>query len=71
MRNLARSMAGAMPDWTAHPNRSCPFCGRNEDRVARLVAGPSAHMCESCIAERVAVLDWHGGFDRPGPTQSH
>jgi len=70
MTGLVRSAAGRMRDWTGYPKLSCAFCGRNEDRVARLVAGRSAHICDSCIAECVTVLDRHGGFDRPAPTQS-
>jgi ClpX C4-type zinc finger len=49
----------------------CSFCGRDHTQVERLVAGGSAHICDGCIAECVAVLDKHGGFDRPGPTQTH
>jgi len=46
----------------------CSFCGKNEDEVARLVAGASAHICDKCIGKCVSVLEAHGGFAPPaGP----
>jgi ClpX C4-type zinc finger len=68
---LARSVAAKARDWVGYPKLSCSFCGRAESRVSRLVAGKSAHICDSCVAECVAVLDQYGGFDMPGPTQAH
>jgi len=45
----------------------CSFCGRPEDEVARLVAGASAYICDSCVIKCVAVLDEHGGTAAAGP----
>jgi ATP-dependent protease Clp ATPase subunit len=56
---------------TGRPLLRCAFCGRDERQVPRLVAGAFAHICDSCITECVAVLEQHGGFDRPSPTQPH
>jgi ATP-dependent Clp protease ATP-binding subunit ClpX len=41
------------------PALRCSFCGRDADHVERLVAGASAHICDHCIAECVAVLERH------------
>jgi ribosomal protein L37AE/L43A len=43
------------------PRLCCSFCGRNADRVERLVAGPSVYICDECIDKCVAVLEQHGG----------
>jgi ClpX C4-type zinc finger len=67
MPELAWSVIAKARSWAGHPKRYCAFCGRDETQVSRLVAGSSAHICDSCIAECVAVLDRHGGFDRPRP----
>jgi hypothetical protein len=69
--DLARSVVAKTRSWVGYPKLTCSFCGRDETQAARLVAGSSAHMCGSCIAECVAVLEKHGGFDRPAPTQSN
>jgi ATP-dependent Clp protease ATP-binding subunit ClpX len=28
----------------------CNFCGRNEDQVTHMVAGPDVDICDGCIA---------------------
>ena len=39
----------------------CSFCGKNENEVAKLVAGPRVYICDSCvtIASRI-ISDSHG-----------
>ena len=75
MRDLPRSVVAKTRSWVRYPKLSCSFCGRDETKVSRLVAGGSAHMCDGCIAECVAVLEkqdtleGNPGFDRPVPTQ--
>jgi ATP-dependent Clp protease ATP-binding subunit ClpX len=27
----------------------CSFCGRSDDEVGRLVAGPGVHICDACV----------------------
>jgi len=49
---------------------TCSFCGRAEDRVERLVAGASAHICDECVAKCAAVLEQHGGFVMAAPDNS-
>lgn len=29
---------------------SCSFCGKSQDEVAKLIAGPDVHICDECIA---------------------
>ena len=29
---------------------SCSFCGKDRDRVEKLVAGPGIHICDACVA---------------------
>ena len=66
-----QSVVAKARSWLDLPRVCCSFCGCDATQVARLVAGASAHICDNCIAEYVAVLEQHGGFDRPGPTQTH
>jgi hypothetical protein len=30
-------------------NLSCTFCGRHQDRAARLIAGPKVFICDACV----------------------
>jgi hypothetical protein len=71
VKDLARSVVAKTRSWVGYPKLTCSFCGREETEVARLVAGGSAYICDSCMALCVAVLERHGGFDRPAPTQSN
>jgi hypothetical protein len=71
VRHLAQSVVAKTRSWVGYPELTCSFCGRYETQVTRLVAGNSAHICGSCIAECVAVLERHRGFDKPAPTQSN
>jgi hypothetical protein len=71
VRDLAQSVVAKTRSWVGYPKLTCSFCRRDETEVARLVAGGSAYICDSCIALCVAVLERHGGFDRPAPTQSN
>ena len=27
----------------------CSFCGKNQDQVRRLIAGPQVYICDECI----------------------
>ena len=31
-------------------SRSCSFCGRKEEEVARLIAGPDVYICDECVS---------------------
>jgi ATP-dependent Clp protease ATP-binding subunit ClpX len=47
------------------PTLRCSFCRRTADEVARLVAGASGYICDACVMKCVAVLEEHGGIERP------
>jgi ATP-dependent Clp protease ATP-binding subunit ClpX len=36
---------------------SCSFCGRTEDAVEKLIAGPNAYICDKCIRLCSGILD--------------
>jgi ATP-dependent protease Clp ATPase subunit len=40
----------------------CSFCGKNNNQVVKLVAGPRAFICDKCvaIASRIMADDSHG-----------
>ena len=27
----------------------CSFCGKNQDKIKKLIAGPSVYICDECI----------------------
>jgi ATP-dependent Clp protease ATP-binding subunit ClpX len=37
----------------------CSFCGRSEQQVARLVAGPNALICDQCVVKAARTLKRH------------
>ena len=39
----------AKDDMTPRKHR-CSFCGKTQDQVRRLIAGPGAYICNECIA---------------------
>jgi len=68
MRELAWSVIAKARSWVGHPKRYCAFCGRDEIQVARLVAGSSAHICDSCIADPPPFPPPQAGEGREGAT---
>ena len=38
-------------------NYSCSFCGKKRDQVNKLIAGPSAYICDECIQVSANILD--------------
>jgi DNA-directed RNA polymerase subunit RPC12/RpoP len=54
-------------------NYKCSFCGKSQDQVQRLIAGPGAYICDECIAlcqeiieeEQVIIKE-----ERPGKAAS-
>jgi ATP-dependent Clp protease ATP-binding subunit ClpX len=51
-------------------NCNCSFCGKNQEEVEKLIAGPDVYICDECIELcNEIVLDQDGvedGFDDPG-----
>lgn len=35
---------------TDTPDLHCSFCGKSKDEVTKIIAGPSACICEECVA---------------------
>ena len=49
-------MAKLMPKWGEvmakfedKKQLKCSFCGKNQDQVKRLIAGPGVYICDECI----------------------
>ena len=38
----------------------CSFCGKHEDEVERIIAGPGAYICNECVQLCMSVLDDEG-----------
>ena len=38
-----------MDDFEKEPNCYCSFCGKNQEEVAKLIAGPEVFICDECI----------------------
>ena len=36
---------------------ACSFCGKREDEVAKLAAGPRVFICDACVAEAQRVMN--------------
>lgn len=41
--------------------RVCSFCGKTQEQVRKLIAGPGVHMCDECIAFGTEVPRRGGG----------
>lgn len=50
---------------------ACTFCGRSQSEVRKLVAGPSAFICDSCIGLAEDVVNSGSAADTPlGPVRA-
>jgi ATP-dependent protease Clp ATPase subunit len=38
------------------PVLACTFCGKSEDEVTKLIAGPAAAICGECVAVSFSIL---------------
>jgi hypothetical protein len=36
-------------DSAAKPKLICSFCGKDQDQVRKLIAGPSVYICDECV----------------------
>ena len=43
----------------------CSFCGRPEQEVAKIIAGPGVYICDVCVALCQQILDGHAHGARP------
>ncbi|MEM5781550.1 MAG: ClpX C4-type zinc finger protein, partial [Lawsonibacter sp.] len=42
-------------------NIRCSFCGKHQDQVRRIIAGPGAYICNECVQLCMGILD--DGYD--------
>ena len=49
----------------------CSFCGKQQDRVKRLIAGPGVYICDECVGLCQEILDEGPGGDRPSGRSDH
>lgn len=47
---------------------SCSFCGKNQDEVNKLIAGPDVFICDECIDLCNEIVQDEGGDDEDEPT---
>ena len=40
-------------------NLACSFCGRTDEQVQRLIAGPQVFICDQCVATCNTILAEH------------
>src|SRR5665648_1251831 len=47
---------------------SCSFCGKNQEEVAKLIAGPDVYICDECVAlcNEIVHEDEKGAGDAGG-----
>ncbi len=38
-------------------NIKCSFCGRTQDQVYRLIAGPGVYICDNCVETCIGIID--------------
>ena len=46
-----------MPKNDDHKPVRCSFCGKHQDQVARIIAGPGAYICNECVHLCMSILD--------------
>jgi ClpX C4-type zinc finger len=44
----------------APKNLRCSFCGKGQNKVKKLIAGPKVYICGECVALCVAILREEG-----------
>jgi hypothetical protein len=48
---------------------NCSFCGKSQDLVNKLVAGPGVYICDECIILCGEIVDEMDGSQEKKPTQ--
>jgi ATP-dependent Clp protease ATP-binding subunit ClpX len=54
-----------------HKLLHCSFCGKDENHVAKLVAGPHVYICDKCAAEALRIMDASPGAEDAAPVASN
>ena len=56
-----------MPKNDERKSVRCSFCGKHQEQVARIIAGPGAYICNECVHLCMSILDPQGDPRRAGP----
>ena len=46
-----------MPKNDERKSVRCSFCGKHQEQVARIIAGPGAYICYECVHLCMSILD--------------
>ncbi len=46
-----------MPKNDEHKSIRCSFCGKHQEQVARIIAGPGAYICNECVQLCMSILE--------------
>ena len=46
-----------MPKNDERKSVRCSFCGKHQEQVARIIAGPGAYICNECVHLCMSILD--------------
>ena len=49
---------------------TCSFCGKSQDEVKKLIAGPTVYICDECIELCNDIIDEEARLDQASDTQS-
>ncbi len=46
-----------MPKNDEHKSIRCSFCGKHQEQVSRIIAGPGAYICNECVHLCLSILE--------------
>ena len=46
-----------MPKNDEYKSVHCSFCGKSQEQVSRIIAGPRAYICNECVNLCMSILD--------------
>ena len=49
-----------MPRATQDPPVYCSFCGKSQDEVRKLIAGPTVYICDECVILSLKIISQEG-----------
>lgn len=61
-----------MPNMEDTRGIKCSFCGKTQDKVRKLIAGPGVYICDECISVCSSILEEDFGIHHPAmPAKEH
>lgn len=54
-----------MPNYDDERMLRCSFCGKQQNRVRKLIAGPNVYICDECVGVCNSILDEESDFSDP------